>query len=282
MLEGLKNKLKNTHTACFLRKLRDELKFSRRRYQRIPAGFLFYGNKQMETGVFEPIETEVFLKLFSSADMFVDIGANIGYYTCMACHKGLEVIAFEPMQDNLKYLFENIKQNGWQSQVEVFPIGLSDKQGLVEIFGEGTGASLLEGWAGISSLVRQTIPVNTLDSLIGSRLADKKTVVKIDVEGAEYQTLCGAEKTLKLSPKPMWLVEITLDEHRQGSRNTKFQATFELFWQSGYESYSIGRNPTHITPKKLEEYLHSGNKCGFETNYLFIAPEVNGLELVRC
>lgn len=282
MLETIKTILKDTYAACIFRKLRDEWKFARRKYGKTPSGFLFYGQSQMETGTFEREETQVFLRLFDAAEIFVDIGANIGYFSCLACQKGLFVIAFEPMQDNLKYLYENLRKNSWQDQVEVFPIGLSEKPGLVDIFGEGTGASLFEGWAGVSSLMRQTIPVNTLDLIIGKRLAGKKTVIKMDVEGAEYQALVGAEIMLGLSPKPMWLVEITLDEHRQGKRNLNFQATFELFWKFGYEAYSIGSNPCHISRDKLEDYLETGNKQGFETNFLFVDPTVNGMELVQC
>ena len=282
MLEKIKNSLKNTYAACIIRKLRDELKFARRRYRKTPAGFLFYGHKQMETGNFEKEETAVFTKLFSSAEVFVDVGANIGYFTCLACQKGLKVFSFEPINDNLKYLYENLRKNGWQKQVEVFPMGVSDKPDLVEIFGEGTGASLLEGWAGVSSLMKQTISVSSLDFLLGDRLAGKKAVIKMDVEGAEYQALCGASKLLGLSPRPMWLVEITLAEHRQGAKNPNFQATFELFWKHGYEAYSIGSSPCHITREKLVDYLSTGNNIGFETNFLFIDPKIDGMELVKC
>ncbi|NCB38064.1 MAG: FkbM family methyltransferase [Erysipelotrichia bacterium] len=282
MLETSKKSLKNSYIGCIFRSLRDKLKFARRKHTKTPIGFLFFGNAQMETGVFEKEETKVFSRLFDSADFFVDIGANIGYFSCLACQKNLHVIAFEPMHSNLKYLYENLRQNNWQNQAEIFPVGLSDKPALVDIFGEGTGASLIEGWAGVSSLMRETIPVNTLDSLIGSRLNGKKTVVKMDIEGAEYRALCGAKTMLEQFPKPIWLVEITLDDHRQGKKNDNFQATFELFWEYGYEAYSIGSNPCHITRSKLDNYLTTGNKTNFETNYLFVDPAVNGMELVKC
>ncbi|EKD84377.1 MAG: hypothetical protein ACD_39C00086G0003 [uncultured bacterium] len=282
MLGKIKNLLRNSYAACILRKLRDELKFARRSYRKTPAGFLFYGHKQMEAGIFEKEETAVFNKLFSSAELFVDVGANIGYFTCLACHRGLQVFSFEPISDNLKYLYENLRKNGWQNRVEIFPMGVSDKPDLVDIFGEGTGASLLEGWAGVSSLMRQTISVSSLDLLLGDRLAGKKIVIKMDVEGAEYKALCGARKLLGLSPRPMWLVEITLSEHRQSEKNPNFRATFELFWEYGYEAYSIGSSPCHITGEKLEDYLCNGNNKGFETNFLFVDPKLDGMELVRC
>lgn len=282
MLEKIKSKLKNTYAACILRTLRDELKFAHRRYRKTPAGFLFYGHKQMESGDFEKEETAILRKLFSSAEVFIDIGANIGYFTCLACQSGLEAIAFEPIHDNLKYLYENLRNNNWLKQVEVFPMGVSDKPDLVDMFGEGTGASLIEGWAGASSLMRQTISVSSLDLMLGDRLAGKQTVIKMDVEGIEFQALCGASKLLSMSPKPTWLVEITLSEHRQGGINPNFQATFELFWKHGYEAFSIGSFPGHVTRHKLYDYLNNVNNSGFETNFLFIGPEFNGIDLVKC
>ncbi len=282
MLTKIRNALNNTYAACIIRKLRDELKFARRRYRKTPTGFLFYGNRQMESGDFEKEETTIFMKLFSSAEVFVDVGANIGYFTCLARQSGLKVFAFEPINDNLKYLYENLRQNGWQSLVEVFPIGLSDKPNLVEIFGEGTGASLLEGWAGASSLLKQTISVSSLDLLLGNRLSGEKIVIKMDVEGAEYQALCGSKILLDLMPRPMWLVEITLTEHRQEGKNPNFKNTFELFWEHGYEAYSIGSSPCHISREKLDDYLNTGDDEAFATNFLFIDPTINGMELVKC
>jgi len=236
----------------------------------------------METGNFEKDETTILRKLFNSAEVFVDIGANIGYFTCLACQCGMRVIAFEPINSNLKYLYENLRENGWHKNAEVFPMGASDKPGLVDIFGEGTGASLLEGWAGVSSLQRQTISVSSLDLVLGDRLAGKQTVIKMDVEGAEFQALCGASKLLGQLPRPIWLVEITLSEHRQGGKNPNFEATFELFWKYGYEAYSIGSSPCLVTRAKLDDYLNNGNNKGFESNFLFVAPNLNGIEIVRC
>ena len=60
-------------------------------------------------------------------------------------------------------------------QHEVYPLGLSDKYGLVNLYGaSGTGASLLSGWAAYSSRFRQTISVTTLDTLLGNRFDGKQ------------------------------------------------------------------------------------------------------------
>lgn len=56
----------------------------------------------MRNGVFEPDETALMQKIFTQVDTFVDVGANIGYYTCLALQSNTPVIAFEPQPLNLR------------------------------------------------------------------------------------------------------------------------------------------------------------------------------------
>src|ERR1039457_3142528 len=53
-----------------------------------PLGFRFFGNEVMELGQFEPEETTIVRKCLQHADTFVNIGANIGYYCCIALKEG--------------------------------------------------------------------------------------------------------------------------------------------------------------------------------------------------
>lgn len=59
----------------------------------------------MRTREFESEETAIIADLLPRVDVFVDIGANLGYYTCLALQNGRSVIAFEPQQQNLRCLF---------------------------------------------------------------------------------------------------------------------------------------------------------------------------------
>jgi hypothetical protein len=113
----------------------------------ISAGFKFNGNKTMENGQYELEETILVKKLFSKVDIFINVGANIGYYVCLALQAKKFVVAFEPIEINIKYLLRNIFANGWGGDVEIYPIVLSDKTGVVPIYGRGLGASLIKGWA---------------------------------------------------------------------------------------------------------------------------------------
>ncbi len=194
-------------------------------------------NRMMQEGTFEPAEIALVRQLLARSDVFVDVGANIGLYTCVARSLGKHAIAIEPQNQNLSLLYSNLKLNGW-NDVEVFPLGVAEKPGLLELYGaSGPSASLIRGWAGYSQRYRQTIATCTLDTLLGSRFAGRKLLIKIDVEGAEYQVLLGAQQTIARSPRPTWLVEICLSEFHPGGVNPHFIETFELFWQHGYETH---------------------------------------------
>ena len=97
----LKRVLKNSvdqfpDIANLYRTLRDELVFHRQKPVRIPLGFWFYGDRSMELGLFEPDETALIMEILEDVDVFIDIGANVGYYSCLARSRGKKVISIEP------------------------------------------------------------------------------------------------------------------------------------------------------------------------------------------
>ena len=139
--------------------------------------------------------------------LVVDVGANIGYYSVLAAHSGKEVIAIEPLRENIDLLNVNLLHNGLPD-VEVFPLAVSDRSGIAELYGAATMASLVRGWGKAVEYQRQLISTTTFDRLLSHRLHAVPTFIKIDVEGFEYEVLMGAEAILAQEPKPIWMVEI--------------------------------------------------------------------------
>ncbi|MBI3704987.1 MAG: FkbM family methyltransferase [Rhizobiales bacterium] len=234
-----------------------------------PFGFKLAGNVSMAAGAFETDETEIFLKHLQRASTCIDIGANIGLYTCLAAARGKHVIAVEPLAVNLAALYRNLLCNDFHD-VEVFPLGLSGKAGIKRLFGGNTGASFLPGWAGASDRRHELVPVSTLDVIVNSRFNGQPILIKIDVEGFEYEVLNGAEHTLALSPRPAWLVEICLRENFPGGLNDKFHNTFEMFWRRGYEARTANREERPIHPSDVNRWVKQGYADFGSYNYLFL------------
>lgn len=204
--------------------------------KKTPWGFEFSGHDAMAAGEFEPEETRLVRELLLEVDILVNVGANVGYYCCHALSLGKPVIAVEPIERNLHYLLKNIRNNGWAKQAEIFPVALGYGADILEMWGGGTGASLVKGWASTPESYVTHVPVLSIDRILGNALDGKKALILVDVEGAEYAMLQGAMKTLCHDPKPIWMVEITTKEHQpQGvAVNPHLLPTFELFFAQGY------------------------------------------------
>ena len=259
--------------ASSYRALRDELRAGREHPVRTPSGFLLAGDASMQTGAFEPIETALVSRWLRNADLFVDVGANVGFYSCLARQLGRTVLAIEPLADNLRYLYGNLRANGWDD-VEVWPVGLAMKPGLQTIYGGQTGASLVRGWAGMSAAFHRTIAVSTLDLLLGTRFPGKRIVVKIDVEGAEYGVLQGATTTLDRSPKPLWLVEIVRDLHYPGG-NPNLVPTFEAFMNRGYRVYAAGEPLIPVSESQVRAWI-AGAPTPDTYSWVFAGDDLDG------
>lgn len=60
---------------------------------------------------------------------FLDIGANIGWYTLAAASLGFKTLAFEPFNENLHYIEQSLLVNeGFSDLVTVYDYALGDKE----------------------------------------------------------------------------------------------------------------------------------------------------------
>jgi len=222
----------------------------------------------MEEGTFEPTETTLILEKLSGTDVFVDVGSNIGFYACLARSRGVRTIAVEPHPFNLRRLYANLSENGWHD-VEIFPVGLGASPRLAPLYGEGTGASLVEGWAGTSTVHRRLIPLLTLDLVFGKRFRDQRVFVKVDVEGLEKEVLLGATETLANLQRATWLVEICLTEHHPGGVNPVFSDVFDLFWSSGYRASALDQHQRAVAPADVQRWIAQRAQDFGSHNFLF-------------
>lgn len=226
----------------------------------------------MENGKFEIFETTLIKKLLPQADVVINIGANIGYYTCLALSQNKKTIAIEPINANLYYLLRNIKANNWEVNAEVFPLAVSDRVGVFEIYGGGTGASLIKGWSGTPKNEMTLVPATTLDTLFLGRFKNQKILFIVDIEGAEKFMLDGAINFIDMTPKPIWFVEITAHTHQpQGvSVNPFLMETFEKFWEKGYKSWGVTNGKiVPVTKPDIQNIIETDWHDGEMGNYIF-------------
>lgn len=166
-----------------------------------------------ETGTYEKGVISFMTSTLKKGDCFVDVGANIGLLSLHASScVGPEgnVFAVEPNPKTLPILYRNIELNK-ANNIKVFEVALGEKSHTTKIFENRDinrgGASLI---VNVNNEPGIEVKVEPLDDFLA--LHNPK-VIKIDVEGYEFEVLKGAVKTISRT-KPILIVETALETHK--------------------------------------------------------------------
>ena len=151
-----------------------------------------------ETRSYEPHVSGALAPLLVPGQYFVDIGANMGFFSLLAARAvGPEgrVFAFEPFQQNVKLLFLSARLNGFEN-ITILPVAAADREALFFYDNMGSNGQIRETSADPELVLSSTLVASTtLDSAL-SRV-ERLDVIKIDVEGAEYLALTGSRHLLE-------------------------------------------------------------------------------------
>jgi FkbM family methyltransferase len=165
--------------------------------------------KQVDSIFYERQDLQNVFAQLKQANLILDVGANIGNHAIFfeRMYRPEKIILIEPQQMVIKHLLANIALN-YSPAFDLSYLGVA----LAEKRGKGIVTSPSRFNVGISKVVESsTGGVDLLrgDDIIQGRKID---LIKIDVEGMEYQVLEGLEATLKAS-NPLIFVEISGGEH---------------------------------------------------------------------
>jgi FkbM family methyltransferase len=137
------------------------------------------------------------LNRLKPGDIFVDVGANVGYYSIRASKLvGVEgkVFAVEPVPQTVMILEFNIKLNGLENVIVIDKAGWHTRAKLKLKVPKGEFGSSSSFRSGSLVVEVDAIPLDEI--FTRTNLLEIK-LIKIDVEGAEYEALKGLTKTLK-------------------------------------------------------------------------------------
>jgi FkbM family methyltransferase len=166
-------------------------------------------------------DSELLRLLMKGGRVFIDIGANVGFYTLAASKSFDNVYSFEPSPSTFSRLVHNVELNTFGS---VTPInsGLSDVKSEMDLhtnpFNNG-GASL----NGFSEAIKCLYPdyvwgsvkvdVEVLDEIVDSRGIIGVDLIKIDVEGHELAVIRGAQNTIA-THRPLVYAEVVKERDK--------------------------------------------------------------------
>lgn len=126
---------------------------------------------------------------------FVDIGANIGFYSMLAASKGATVDAFEPHSRNVWFLQKNAALNNFA--IDIHPGALADAERFFLYSPNGGNGQISPLTDTIPTEEQQIIKAQTLDVALNGK---RPSMIKIDVEGAEGLVMRGAQQALDALP----------------------------------------------------------------------------------
>lgn len=188
----------------------------------------FYGEHD------ERYEIRNLKRILRPGDTCWDIGANIGFYTCLFASlvgEAGRVVAFEPASHTAAFLRDNIALNHATNRVIVVGKAIGNTISRQQIFFHT--ADMAEGTASLREKPRsesEWVDVDTLDNLF--RTLPTPDLVKIDVEGYQVELLAGGEKFFA-HHSPMIMAEL------KDSDPNQFRAVESKFRAWGYLIYEF-------------------------------------------
>ena len=207
----------------------------------------------------EPV-TLLLMEVLEEAHCFVDVGANIGWYTCVASKRMPEgvVYGFEMDEFNCEILERNLAANGC-ANVRVVHAAATDEPGRASYLRYAKRPSSnfrlygAEVWRkdGVAGSSGETVFVDAirLDHFFRDR-EDAPDVVKIDVEGAEMLVLRGMTEILDRRP-PILFVEVHPEELVDFGSSAEEVIAFLI--HRGYRLFEIARSGQTGAEEKLGE-----------------------------
>jgi FkbM family methyltransferase len=192
-------------------------------------------------GLWEPNLTAFLERRLSPGDLFVDVGANIGYFSLLAAKlvgPTGKVLAIEASPIIFEKLANNIKQNKLNNIV-AHNLAVSDSNGIARVY------MAPEGNIGETTILEtkghtfeSEIPCRRLDEILSSEDLQRTKVIKIDVEGAEWSVISGMPQVLDSCPESLEFV-IEISPKRLAALGKSAGEILQVFEMAGFNAYEL-------------------------------------------
>ena len=165
---------------------------------KLPARYIRYFPSDYEAENFSFLKSSC-----KEGAVILDIGAHIGLFASiaakMAGSKG-KVFAFEPTPDTFSVLQQTIRINKLENVIEPVNQAMGKDTGIATFFisdAEADNSNSLVSYKIDRNLSGVKVEINTIDNFVAATKLNKIDIIKIDVEGAEYDALKGGMDVFK-------------------------------------------------------------------------------------
>jgi len=205
-----------------------------------PYSLLFYGYM----GKDEMYVTDYLIKNLKEGDIFLDIGANIGFFSLLGSElvgKNGKVYSFEPSPEIYNILYKNTKNF---SNIEIYKKAMLDKLKIIPMtffplknhfYNTIQNKNLLINYftdIKNSSFTEKIIETTSIDNFCSTNNISPK-IIKIDAEGSDLDIIIGAEKIItKYKPTILFeLLDFIVDDNKLNELIHRFQKIDYEFYQ---------------------------------------------------
>lgn len=209
-------------------------------------------------GIREIGATEFVKTLLKEGDVVADIGANIGYYALMESRlvgDTGKVYAIEPINKNIQHLQNNINLNRCKN-ICLLELAIGDENKRETIYlSEKSNLNSMIDHEDLDIIGKTEVDMLTFDTFLQEKEIEMPKMVRMDVEGYEYEIIEGMPKTLSSENSPILFIE--LHTHILGKLKTK--DLLIRLKEYGYDILHIVRNYNVVQLKYFEKTLPKFN-----------------------
>lgn len=206
------------------------------------------------------------------SSLFVDVGANLGSYTLLACAvRGARGVCFEPIPQTYEQLLANLRLNALMDRVEAFNLGIGAGPGTLTFVDDLDTMNHVVRPGEEADAQGVTVQVEALDTLLQGRAP---SLIKIDVEGFETPVIEGALETLQKESLHSVVIELGGSGALYGYDE---QVLFERLLSLGFRAYDY--EPMTRQLRELDGASHSTDET--HDNVLFIRDRARVEALLR-
>ena len=226
----------------------------------------------LNRGDFEFHEIRFINDFLQHKDTFIDIGANIGYFSMIASKcvgdEG-KIHSFEPTKKTYDRLLESIKLNQ-ANNVSAHKIALSNisEEREFTISNDGFDAynSLGKPSEG-SDFIKEIVHTKPFDTVIEEKNISTPSLIKIDVEGWEMPVIEGMKNLLNKKDAPVLMVEFTEDNANLAGFSCS--DLYDLISNFNYSMYKYNWVRNELVKQENKEYYTYTNLIAIKDNSPF-------------
>jgi len=204
---------------------------------------------------------KILIQILQGQGTLIDVGANIGTISLPVANAGSRVVSIEMLPINCLKLNLSALVNGL-GRMTVYQAGATNAIQMLEFSGDGPWGAITTGTA--APQYAAGYPVDTILASLGDSLPSGEVVVKIDVEGHEFEVLQGCEDLIAAA-RPVIIFESIEGDAAENSR-----ASRKHLQDRGYKLFMTrDALPNCIFVPRTAEDL----QVGFLTDYVAIPQE---------